>query len=485
MRRRATKVLKILIICVALAIAFTALRIYTYSSASSDTQADAAVVLGAAVWSQGVSPVFRERINHAIDLYRRRQVHKIIFTGGQGNPNEPTEAAAARDYAVSNGIPPLDILIEQRSHTTYENLVYAKQLADQHGLKKVLIVSDPMHMKRAIAMAQDVGLDAYPSPTTTTRYKGFRSQVSELTRETFYYLGYTISSFLQLPPVQTAAMSAPSAVAIAAAAPTTDFADHVAQLKQRLPSNNFTIVVQRPFVVIGDEPEKVVRERAEGTVKWAVEKLKQDFFTQDPKEILDIWLFKDGDSYKKNARLLFNDTPSTPYGYYSRSDNALVMNISTGGGTLVHEIVHPFVEANFPSCPAWLNEGLGSLYEQCGEEDGHIHGYVNWRLPGLQQAIKAGLVGSFKDLMALNADEFYGDSQGVHYAQSRYLLYYLQQKGLLIKFYKQFHANRKTDRTGYEALKSVLGVTDMHQFQREWEKYVLDLSEQFRLRVAN
>ena len=51
------------------------------------------------------------------------------------------------------------------------------------------------------------------------------------------------------------------------------------------------------------------------------------------------------------------------------------MNISTGGGTLVHEIVHPFVAANFPNCPAWFNEGLGSLYEQSGEVNGAIHGY--------------------------------------------------------------------------------------------------------------
>jgi uncharacterized SAM-binding protein YcdF (DUF218 family) len=199
MRKRAVKVLKILTIVVVLAIVITAVRIYTYGGTSSDMQADAAVVLGAAVWSQGVSPVFRERINHAIDLYRRGKVHKLIFTGGQGNRNEPTEAAAARAYALSNGVAPTDILIEQRSHTTYENLFYAKQLADVHGLKKVLIVSDPMHMKRAIAMAHDIGLDAYPSPTLTTRYKGFRSQVAELSRETFYYLGYMIGSFLRLP----------------------------------------------------------------------------------------------------------------------------------------------------------------------------------------------------------------------------------------------------------------------------------------------
>src|SRR5262249_27332851 len=120
-----------------------------------------------------------------------------------------------------------------------------------------------------------------------------------------------------------------------------DFEAHVAQLKKRLPANDFTILVQAPFVVIGDEPAETVKEHTENTVKWAVDKLKRDYFTNDPKEILDIWLFKDAASYEKNARLLFNDKPSTPYGYYSSQHKALIMNISTGGGTLVHEVGHP------------------------------------------------------------------------------------------------------------------------------------------------
>lgn len=277
----------------------------------------------------------------------------------------------------------------------------------------------------------------------------------------------------------------PNNVNIRVEASNTDLDVHVTKLKQRLPSKDFSIVIERPFVVVGDEPEPVVKERAEGTIKWAVAKLKQDFFANDPKEILDIWLFKDEASYKQNARLLFNDNPSTPYGYYSRSHKALIMNISTGGGTLVHEIVHPFIEANFPACPPWLNEGLGSLYEQCGEEDGHIHGYVNWRLPGLQRAIKAGGIGTFKSLMAMDATTFYGDERGVNYAQSRYLCYYLQEQGLLFKYYKQFHAAQKTDPTGYETLKSVLRESNMVQFQRKWEKYVLKLNEEYSLRLAN
>ena len=260
-----------------------------------------------------------------------------------------------------------------------------------------------------------------------------------------------------------------------------EFEVHIAQLRKRLPSREFTIVVQPPFVVVGDEPADVVKERADGTIKWAVEKLKQDYFTDDPKEILDIWLFKDAASYEKHTRLLFNDTPTTPYGYYSREDKALIMNIATGGGTLVHEIVHPFIEANFPECPAWLNEGLGSLYEQCGEEDGHIHGFVNWRLPGLQKAINAKQVPAFKTLLTMDRDTFYDDRTGVNYAQSRYLCYYLQQRSLLVKFYQQFRADYKNDPGGFQTLRSVLGEPDMDQFKRKWEKYVLGLTEEFRL----
>jgi uncharacterized SAM-binding protein YcdF (DUF218 family) len=191
--KRVAQVLKIILVLLIFTLGFIATRIYTFGGNETDVKADAAIVLGAAVWGKQVSPVFRERINHALDLYRQGKVRKIIFTGGQGNSNEPTESSAARDYAIQNGAGGNDILIEQSSHTTFENLVYAKQVADANALKKVLIVSDPLHMKRAVTMARDIGLDAYPSPTPTTRYQGWRSQATELARETYYYAGYLVS----------------------------------------------------------------------------------------------------------------------------------------------------------------------------------------------------------------------------------------------------------------------------------------------------
>ena len=175
---------------------------------------------------------------------------------------------------------------------------------------------------------------------------------------------------------------------------------------------------------------------------------------------------------------LFHLTPSTPFGFYSAQDHALIMDISTGGGTLVHEIVHPFMAANFSNCPAWFNEGLASLYEQSTDLDGHIHGLVNWRYTGLTNAIHQGKTLSFQQLTATTDYEFYGAGGGdysEHYGQARFLCYYLQEQGLLVKFYHEFNAHSREDPTGYATLQRVLGEGDMTAFQKKWEKFVLAL----------
>jgi len=256
-----------------------------------------------------------------------------------------------------------------------------------------------------------------------------------------------------------------------------DYAQHILKLKKKIPSRAFTVLIQPPFVVIGDEPPAMVQRRATGTVKWSVDELKEAYFRRDPTDILDIWLFKDKDSYEKHCKQLFGHAPSTPYGFFSHTDKALVMNIRTGGGTLVHEIVHPFVAANFPDCPSWLNEGLGSLYEQSGEHDGKIVGFTNWRLAGLQDAIRAKRVPSFKTLCSTTSNQFYNRDRGTNYSQARYLCYYLQQQGLLRKFYHAFYAARRTDPSGYKTLLTILGRKDdeMDEFKKEWEAYVLKL----------
>lgn len=253
------------------------------------------------------------------------------------------------------------------------------------------------------------------------------------------------------------------------------YAQHVMRLRKRLPSEDFHLVLERPFVVIGDSSADEVRRYARGTIRWAVRKLKAKYFHRDPFEILDIWLFKDKESYEKHTEAIFKEKPDTPYGFYSRTHRALIMNIATGGGTLVHEIVHPFMESNFPRCPSWFNEGLASLYEQSSERRGQIVGLTNWRLRGLQLAIEDDSLPTFEALCGTTTDEFYDDGAGLRYAQARYLCYYLQQKGRLPDFYHTFRKQARDDPGGYKTLQKILGETDMADFQKRWQKYVSQL----------
>ncbi len=171
---------------------YSALSIYLYGSNTSKVPADAAIVLGAAAWGDKPSPVFRERINHGINLYKRNDIQQLIFTGGQGESSEPAEAIVAKRYAIAQGVDAADILTETQSRTTRQNLYYASQVATTHQLRRILIISDPLHMKRSVLMARDLGMDAYPSPTPTTRYRSFKSQMSFLARETYFYFVYQL-----------------------------------------------------------------------------------------------------------------------------------------------------------------------------------------------------------------------------------------------------------------------------------------------------
>jgi uncharacterized SAM-binding protein YcdF (DUF218 family) len=186
------KILAAISLAAGLFFVFIAAQIYFYDDAAENRTADAAIVLGAAVWGERLSPVFQERVNHAIELYRTGRVKKLIFTGGRGNEDEETEAAAARRFALAGGVPAEAILIEDRSTSTYENLAFAKPLADAEGVKTVLLVSDPLHLKRSVEIARALDFDVTPSPTPTTRYRGVASRMKLLAHETYYYAGFLL-----------------------------------------------------------------------------------------------------------------------------------------------------------------------------------------------------------------------------------------------------------------------------------------------------
>lgn len=247
----------------------------------------------------------------------------------------------------------------------------------------------------------------------------------------------------------------------------------VQEVKKEL-GDDYTVKPFMDLFVVASNDEESLR-RGCGTLEHVYKAMYKDFMKTKPDKPLRVYLFKDKETYDAYNKKMYGHDPTTPYGFYMRSDRKMVMNISTGLGTLAHELVHPLNEADFPTLPSWFNEGFASLFEQSYyTRDGSIRGDVNWRLPGLQKALKNGDAPSLKSVMRTSTNEFYGENRGVNYATARYLCYYLQQKDLLVAYFTGFREGIKDDPAGIATLEKVLGQK-LDDFEPAFRKFVSEL----------
>lgn len=183
-------VIIVLIISFCIYIICNVISICRYSFVYENESCDVAIVLGAATSGSEVSEVYKQRLNHAMELYQNDYVKYIIVTGGKGKGNHFSDAAIAREYLVSMGLPDEVILEEGTSTITQENLENAKIIMEENGYETAAIVSDPLHMKRAMLLAKDSGIVAISSPTKSSAYKTLKTKIPFVAREAFFYIGY-------------------------------------------------------------------------------------------------------------------------------------------------------------------------------------------------------------------------------------------------------------------------------------------------------
>lgn len=248
----------------------------------------------------------------------------------------------------------------------------------------------------------------------------------------------------------------------------------LAKWKERFDAERFNYVVAGPFVIAGDgSAEKLGRYR-DNTVLAAARALRATYFDAQPTEPVLILLFERAGPYKRLAKKWFGDDDVPHFGFFRRSDHVMLMNVGTGTGTLVHELTHALMAPDFPDVPDWFNEGLASLYEQCSLSGDTIKGHENWRLPDLQDAIREDRLRPLSEM--IQAPQFYEEKLvGINYAQARYLMFYLQEKGLLKDYYRKFRDGIKDDASGLATLKQVLQAEDLTKFEKTWRRWVLTL----------
>jgi len=171
--------------------------IWTYDAPALVGQVDAAVILGARVEGDRPSPVFGARIEHAIELVLCDRAGALLCTGGASGGGL-AEGQVARRVAIEAGIAPHQILFEERSQSTYESLVEVRRMAHAESLETLAIVSDPLHMRRAMTMAKHLGLHAVPAPTPATRIRSLGQRLAFACRETMAYSAYLALRALRL-----------------------------------------------------------------------------------------------------------------------------------------------------------------------------------------------------------------------------------------------------------------------------------------------
>ena len=138
--------------------------------------ADAIVVLGAAQYVGRPSPVLRARLDHAVSLWKRGLAPTLILTGGTGVGDTTSEAAVARRYAMSKGVPDRAIVLEIKGRTTSESMRAVARIMDDREQNSVILVSDPFHMMRLSILARRYGLEPYTSPTRTSPISSNREE---------------------------------------------------------------------------------------------------------------------------------------------------------------------------------------------------------------------------------------------------------------------------------------------------------------------
>ncbi len=191
MLRRLVKVALLLVVVVAVVFGVTAARVWQVSREDHRAVVDAIVVLGASQYDGRPSAVFRRRLDHAAELWESHVAPRVVTVGGSREGDRFTEASSGVRYLRDRaGVPESALFGVPEGNDTVSSLHAAARLLDEHGWRRVVLVTDPWHSLRSRRIARDEGLDARTSPARAE--PGNERELRYVARETVAYIYYRL-----------------------------------------------------------------------------------------------------------------------------------------------------------------------------------------------------------------------------------------------------------------------------------------------------
>lgn len=129
---------------------------------------DCIIVLGGGIRKDRPSPLLKDRLDKAIELYKNKVAPKIIMSGDHGNKDHD-EVNVMKNYAIENGVLSEDIFMDHAGFSTYDTMYRAKEI---FGVKKAIIVTQQYHLYRSIYIARCLGIDVYGVAAENIKYGG-------------------------------------------------------------------------------------------------------------------------------------------------------------------------------------------------------------------------------------------------------------------------------------------------------------------------
>lgn len=161
----------------------TFFQVWQASRRDQAQAAGAIVVMGAAQYDGDPSPVYEARLQHAFDLYDQGLADTIVVTGGRQEGDRFNEAQAGEMWLLEQGVPEEDVLLETDGRNSWESLAASARFLREDGIEDVIVVSDPFHSKRLEEIADEIGLQAFVSPTPESPVGG-AAELRAMLRET-------------------------------------------------------------------------------------------------------------------------------------------------------------------------------------------------------------------------------------------------------------------------------------------------------------